>query len=486
MSLLNDMLRDLSTQVQGAAHAHNPHEQDALTKAAVDHGRAELQTSGLFRPAGFPWLLTLTTFLLVLVVLWLLRPWIVASFQAPIDEPAVVSDSSGIPLATVDHEVAAEAADVESSAPTDTGGELQEQGEPATDITQQVQHQRDIDNLLAQARQALARDRLTSPFEDNAYRYYQQILSLDATNPLAQQGILQLAERYLAMAQRQYHQDNVEEARALIARAQLVAPVYEPVQHFASLLLESPGASVAGAVSEASKSANQESSPAVAAPVEKSVSIQEPFAIQSHSPVNDNMPAHLSVAPNPQWQDTQQVEQARRLWTAGQTTIAVTQLEQFVAINPQTSGLSSWQLLDFYVQQENREQLALSISAMPALNPAERDYFQARLALLEGDGQQALNLLERHLATAQGEHYRALLAGLYQKHVQYAKAAQSYKALLETFGEKPAYWLGYALALDAMDERTGALRAYQRLAEYSDLQVEVRDYIQQRIAALRG
>ncbi|MFP6806959.1 MAG: hypothetical protein VB957_07230 [Pseudomonadales bacterium] len=52
--------------------------------------------------------------------------------------------------------------------------------------------------LLAQAEQALFNDQLTTPLDDNAYYRYLQVLSIDIDNELAEQGIANIVETYLA------------------------------------------------------------------------------------------------------------------------------------------------------------------------------------------------------------------------------------------------------------------------------------------------
>jgi MSHA biogenesis protein MshN len=67
----------------------------------------------------------------------------------------------------------------------------------------------------------------------------------------------------------------------------------------------------------------------------------------------------------------------------------------------------------------------------------------------------------------------------------YLKAANHYRRLLSVFGDKPAYWLGFALSQDALNQSKVAAQAYQRVNQYADLQPQVRTYVQQRITALQ-
>jgi tetratricopeptide (TPR) repeat protein len=92
-------------------------------------------------------------------------------------------------------------------------------------------------------------------------------------------------------------------------------------------------------------------------------------------------------------------------------------------------------------------------------------------------------MLEGNLAQAQrDEDYRALLAAVQHKQGAYESSANQYRRLLGDFGERPVYWLGLALALDAQGEYSSAVEAYRRAR--AGQQSAVLNYIDQRIAAL--
>ena len=106
---------------------------------------------------------------------------------------------------------------------------------------------------------------------------------------------------------------------------------------------------------------------------------------------------------------------------------------------------------------------------------------------INGDNTQAIVILEKDLAAAENnEPYRSLLASLYHKTANYQQSIISYQRLINSFGEKPAYWLGLALAYDGLAQYQSALQAYQRLREFPQLQEQVTQYTDQRIAALRS
>lgn len=57
-----------------------------------------------------------------------------------------------------------------------------------------------IDKLLGEAEQALAKQRLTTPVDDNAYLRYLQVLAIDKNNQEAEAGIARIVETYLGWA----------------------------------------------------------------------------------------------------------------------------------------------------------------------------------------------------------------------------------------------------------------------------------------------
>ena len=116
----------------------------------------------------------------------------------------------------------------------------------------------------------------------------------------------------------------------------------------------------------------------------------------------------------------------------------------------------------------------------------EKNFYAAKIAVIQQQDAQAIQLLETHLGEAErDENYRSLLAGLYQRTGMHLEAATHYRRLLSAFGDKPAYWLGFALSQDALNQPQVAAQAYQRVNQYADLQPQVRTYVQQRIAALQ-
>jgi len=84
--------------------------------------------------------------------------------------------------------------------------------------------QYDINQLLREADAALAEDRLTTPIEDNAFDRYNAVLILQPGNAQAIDGLEEIFNRYVLLAQDAMRGNELGKARALIERARAVIP----------------------------------------------------------------------------------------------------------------------------------------------------------------------------------------------------------------------------------------------------------------------
>lgn len=226
----------------------------------------------------------------------------------------------------------------------------------------------------------------------------------------------------------------------------------------------------------------------------ESVSIQDPFDVDAEPSaqaeivaVDETIPvdAHLSIAPNPIASDQRQADRARQLLLQGQDSDAIISLQTFIT-SAKAPRESAKVLLDIFSAQENVQEVNKLLAAANYLLPVDQNFYAAKVAIIQRREADAIQLLEEELGEAnEQENYLALLAGLYQRSGKYQEAATLYRRLLTSIGDRPAYWLGFALAQDSLNQPQTAKQAYLRLAGYSDLQPQVRTYIQQRLAALQ-
>jgi len=91
---------------------------------------------------------------------------------------------------------------------------------PAVAVSaQQLEHRRQMDQLLARAALQLSRDRLMIPVGDSAHHYFWQVLRLEEGNVEALQGMKAINARYLQLAQQAYQQGAYERAQRMLTGA---------------------------------------------------------------------------------------------------------------------------------------------------------------------------------------------------------------------------------------------------------------------------
>lgn len=110
---------------------------------------------------------------------------------------------------------------------------------------------------------------------------------------------------------------------------------------------------------------------------------------------------------------------------------------------------------------------------------------RGRIILLEDGAMAALQyLVPGHPTASQAPDYIATLAALYQQTGQHQDAGKHWLALLDTDSQRPDYWLGLALALDAQDEIKAARLAYAEALALPQMSPRLRTFAQSRLDAL--
>ncbi len=444
MSLVNDMLRDLAERQQQPDFVAA--EQETL-----------LQQSSLLRKTRHNWLPSVIVFFAVILMAVAVQIFLQKKNEQPVQQV-------DMPQATpVDHAVVMpQVAHAQEVVPV---VEPDEKNSTVTESVPEPEQQERIYRLLQQAERALTLDRLTAPIEDNAYLYYEEILALAPGNVMAIEGMQRIADRYIKLADEAKRRGETDRVDQLLQRAETVAPDYAAINIARENFRTAPAKLV-----EAETVTGLETE-LVSVPVE-TLTVTE---------AGGNA---IDITPNPVWQDQQMVAQADVLISQGHADAAALALQQFVAQHPKPVK-SAARLFELYVQQTQFESARLLLQQMRHYLPAvDFTRFTAQLLTAQGQHAAALKVLEKDVELAQqDEVYRALLAALYHKTARYQESAAHYRRLLENFGEKPGYWLGLALALDALQQPASALEAYRRVG-LQGAQPQVKDYVAQRIAAL--
>lgn len=443
MSLVNDMLRDLAERQQQPDFVAA--EQETL-----------LEQSSLLRKTRHNWLPSVIAFFAVILMAVAVQIFLQKKNEQPVQQVDMPQATS------VDHAVVVpQVAHAQEVVPV----EPDEKNSTVTESVPEPEQQERIYRLLQQAERALTLDRLTAPMEDNAYLYYEEILALAPGNVVAMEGKQRIADRYIQIADEVSRRGETDRVEQLLQRAETVAPDYAAIKIAREKFRTAPAKLIEA------ETVTESATGLTSVPVE-TLTVTE---------ANGNA---IDITPNPVWQDQQMVAQADVLISQGHADAAVLALQQFVAQQPQPVK-SATRLFELYVQQTQFDSARLLLQQMRHYLPAvDFTRFTAQLLTAQGQHAAALKVLENDVELAQqDEVYRALLAALYHKTARYQESAAHYRRLLENFGEKPGYWLGLALALDALQQPDSALEAYRRVG-LQGAQPQVKDYVTQRIAAL--
>lgn len=454
MSLLNDMLRDLSQRQPVANGAEG-----AEGVGGVEgYDEQLLQASSIAPKKKYAWrglsVFFAVVFMAVLAISYTTKTLSGAQPVAAV-EPKKISMVQSHGESTPVEGVLAKADSVEAGAETEN-----------------TLLQNHISDLLQQADRAMLMDRLTTPVEDNAYAYYQKILSMSADNNDAKEGLDKIAQRYLTKAQEQSQLGNLSQAEALLKRARFVSARFVDAHTVEFNELSNQASAAPAAQQSAEVLANAQLPETI-----------KPFVVTEA--VTKESTA-VSVVPNAEWKDEQLAHHAQDLIQKGKHAEALILLKNFV-VSESKPALSAALLAELYIQQANTAAADIILEQTHYLAVDVKAKLKAQILSLQGDDAQAISLLEKNLIAADAnEAYKSLLASLYHKTANYPQSILSYQRLMSTFGEKPAYWLGLALAYDGLSQPKNALQAYIRLREFPQLQDQVKQYTDQRIAALRS
>ncbi len=360
--------------------------------------------------------------------------------------------------------------------------------QPIELVTQSAQ-QRQIDELLLAAEQAIRLERLTSPKGDNAFDRYRQVLALDTDNLQARAGLEMISLRYVQLAESYAAEGNPLRAQVLLRRAASVTPDHPQVQVLSErlgVMADSPQASATRPLAPVQQSlptervVDQHPQPeALSAELDATHHFESGSQLDSLHVRNSG----VSVAPSQSWQDEEAVRRARQMIQQGEEARAEKLLKSVLAQN-QRAEQSLMGLFDLYLRQGKSAKAQALLARGSYLAAYKRAKLTAQLYVSLGDLRAAVRVLSTHSPSMDDDaSYYALLAGLQHKLGDYHKSANLYRRLLSEAGNKPAYWLGLAVALDALQDKANALTAF-RQARQGRQAPDVQRYINERITAL--
>lgn len=173
-----------------------------------------------------------------------------------------------------------------------------------------------------------------------------------------------------------------------------------------------------------------------------------------------------------------------RLYASGQVARAQDQLERCLRLDPENFR-ARLLLAKSYIAAGDLEQAESLLAGGEA--DGEIAKLRAQLLLKRGQTGQAETVLERSLAAAGNDPgVLGVLGALRQRQGRHVDAIAAYQQATREEPTQPKWWLGLAISLDALERYQDALAAYQRAMSTGVPSYEVRSYVENRIAALRG
>lgn len=457
MSLINDVLRELADQHR-PSHAVSHETQFMLLQAPILHSKYSI------------WLLGIFLFIVVFVSVLSVRQFFyrdpMSANNNNVSDHVAVDVNEKIPQKVLEQNSHVHKEEISSR---QVDAVLQER----------------ISDLMQQAERAIIMGRVTSPIEDNAHNYYQKILSIKHDYAPAQEGIKKIAALYIEKYIEQKQLGNIVLADTYLQRAKfidsnVVAEIKKNEEdefNNSSKLERNDGVVIDAELNYTSNTLDVNES--LHAPIKETI---KPFVVAEAA----SSDSAVEVVTNAGWKDEQLAGRAKELINEGKTEEAMALLKPFVASQSKPVH-SATTLAELYLKQNNDKAALVVIEHADYLPIVIKTKINAEIVNMQGDSAAAISLLEKHLTLASDdEKYRALLASLYHKTGNYQQSVLSYQRLISSFGEKPAYWLGLALAFDGLSQHKSALQTYKRLSEFPQLQAEVRTYIDQRIATLQS
>lgn len=322
----------------------------------------------------------------------------------------------------------------------------------------------DMNKILASGNKLFKRDRLMSPPEHNAFARYEKVLSIQPNHPEALQGIKNIVNRYIHLAEMVNAKNEEYKVPRLIKNAYRAGEKYIDVsvliQQFSHYLFDD---SVLFDVGET---------------VETAVAETNADNVNAAVPVEGSHGDTIFIA------DRKIAQTAYRLYVEGDFASAEKVLTNFTHLSG-FWGESNDLLLKMYLGENEialAENLIYENKALDAYQFAEK---AARVMMKRGDSQGALTMLSAYRPDfLENKNYYVLLASLYNKLGDYKHSVYWYRQLLSVNHEDARLWLGLAVSLDALNNNQGAVKAFEYARLYAQNQSAVKRYISERQLAL--
>ncbi|MGS2718676.1 tetratricopeptide repeat protein [Eionea flava] len=321
-----------------------------------------------------------------------------------------------------------------------------------------------VNKVLASGNRLFARDRLMSPPGENAFVRYEQVLSIEPGNTEALQGIKNIVDRYVYLAESVIAKNESYKVPILVKSAYRAGEKYMDVstiiQRFSTYLSDD---SLFSDESDESQNAHVIADDAVQYD-DQEMAYQQRDSIF----IADQKVSQAAIA----------------LYETGQQPASKQMLQNFTRLSG-FWGESNDLLLKIYLSNHQYAKAENLIYESKALDTHQFTEKAARIIMARGDNQGALNMLSAHRPDfSDNKAYYLLLASLQYKVGDFEQSAYWYKQLLNVDYQNPRLWLGLAVSLDSLNQVDDALQAFSYARLYADSQSSIERYINERQLAL--
>lgn len=209
-------------------------------------------------------------------------------------------------------------------------------------------------------------------------------------------------------------------------------------------------------------------------------------AAPAPTPVATAAPAAASAPPPPLGSADSHYEAATAALQQGQWIEAERHLRDALRVDPARHDARE-ALGGLLINQRRLDDAQAVLEAGRALGPQRPVYRKllGHLALERGQPDVALALLqEAPPAIAADPVYHELLAAACQQLGRHSEASMTYRLLLQLRPNQAAWWVGYGISREALNQPAQALEAYHRARRLGGLDPRLLDHASRRIAEL--
>lgn len=307
---------------------------------------------------------------------------------------------------------------------------------------------------------ALSNNFLSTPKNNNAMFYFNQILAIDEGNVLALQGIDSVYRRYQHLITLNIERRHWSQAQTLVDRYVSIGGNQESIKIDKQRIAR-----------------------------HKKNAYTPGLVTSDHLPSN----SHLSVEKSRYYLEKEVFLRSQQWVKKNQISKAIDELNAVLDTQKYLTKLSAEFLFDLYLRigdVDTARTVGQYVKAKDTtlLNNTSWDtvYENARIEQVMHGDFAALFMLRNTIIDSMGESSARLYAGLLQKNGDYALAQNMYRNLLRKYDKNATYWLGYSVSSDALGELDNALIGYRKTQNVGGLSSDVELYVANRLLVLQS